>query len=117
MADQTPASDTATVQQCLRIVPEFRTTEHPRVLNRLSGRLDRRLSRWTSAQVEMELSVKERDTNSQRVVLEAWIAGHDRFVATSTDNNLHRAVAEVRDNLVRQINRAVERQTTNHHSH
>jgi ribosome-associated translation inhibitor RaiA len=100
------------VEQRLRIVPQFRPEEYEQVTSIVAGKLDRRLSRWDPEQVEMELSVKERDTDSQRVVLECWITGQPRFVATSTEANLDKAVAEVRDDLFRQIDKAVTRKET-----
>ena len=51
----------------------------------------------------MELSVKERGKASQRTVLEAWIAGQSRVVATSNEPDLARALLEVRDDLIRQL--------------
>lgn len=96
-----------TFQDRLRIVPEFRTEEHDRIRELMFGKLERRLERWRPEQVELELSVKDRDTPKQRMVLECWIAGEDRFVATTTEQDLMKGVVEVRDNLRRQINRAV----------
>lgn len=93
----------------LRLVPEFRTDERAGILEVLFGRLERRLAHWQPEQVELELSVKERGTASQRTVLECWIAGVPRMVATSTEADLDRAVVEVRDDLFRQLNRYVTR--------
>jgi ribosome-associated translation inhibitor RaiA len=93
----------------LRIVPEFRTEEREHILGLLFGRLERRLAHWKPSQVELELSVKERDTPSQRTVLECWITGVPRMVATSTEADIDRAVVEVRDDLFRQLNRHVTR--------
>ena len=93
----------------LRLVPEFRTDEQAGILEVLFGRLERRLAHWQPEQVELELSVKERGTASQRTVLECWIAGVPRMVATSTEADLDRAVVEVRDDLFRQLNRYVTR--------
>ena len=93
-----------------RIVPEFRSDEHDKVLNLLFGRLERRLSRWEPDQVELEISVKDRDTPSQRTVLECWIAGAPKFVGTSTERDLGKAVIEVRDDVWRQVDRHVTRQ-------
>jgi ribosome-associated translation inhibitor RaiA len=93
----------------LRLVPEFRSDERDGILGVLFGRLERRLSQWKPEQVELELSVKERDTPSQRTVLECWIAGVPRMVATSTERDLDKAVVEVRDDLFRQLNRYVTR--------
>jgi ribosome-associated translation inhibitor RaiA len=99
----------ATFHDRLRIVPEFRSDERDGILTVLFGRLERRLSHWQPEQVELELSVKERDTPSQRTVLECWIAGVPRMVATSTESDIDRAVVEVRDDLFRQLNRYVTR--------
>jgi ribosome-associated translation inhibitor RaiA len=93
----------------LRIVPGFRPDEYEAIRKVMFGRLDRRLSRFEPEQVELELSVKERDTSSQRVALEAWISGLPKLVATSTQRDLDRALVEVRDDLWRQLDRHVTR--------
>jgi len=99
----------ATVATALRVVPQFRGDETERLVEMLSPSLNQRLSRYGANQVEMELSVKDRDTDKQRVVLEAWIAQGRRikFVATSTEPNIDDAVMEVRGDMVTQINRHV----------
>lgn len=94
----------------LRIVPEFRPDEYDHIRQVLSGKLERRLSRFDADQVELELSMKERDSASQRTVLEAWISGLPRFVATSTEEDLDKALTEVRDDLHRQIDKYVTKQ-------
>jgi len=93
----------------LRIAPEFRSDERDGILETLFGRLERRLEHWRPEQVELELSVKERGTPSQRTVLECWIAGVPHMVASSTASDLDHAVVEVRDDLFRQLNRHVTR--------
>ena len=99
-------------QDRLRIVPEFRPSEYEDVRRLLFGRLERRLSRWKPEQVELELSVKDRDTDKQRMVLECWISGEQRFVATSRETELMKGVVEVRDDLWRQIDRAITKRET-----
>jgi len=101
-----------TFQDRLRIVPEFRPDEYERVRELLFGRLERRLSRWQPEQVELELSVKDRDTSKQRMTLECWISGVPRIVATSSDTDLMKAVVEVRDDLWKQIDKFVTKQET-----
>jgi hypothetical protein len=59
--------------------------------------------------LQLQLSVKERGTPSQRTTLEAWIARRERLVATSIRPDLDAALAEVRDDLVRQITDAKNR--------
>lgn len=104
-------STSATVEDNLRIVPQFTPDEYEKVIEIVSGKLDRRLKRFDAGAVDMEISVKERDSASQRVVLEARIAGQQRLVATSTRTDLWSGVAEVRDDLFRQIDRAVNRKS------
>jgi len=93
----------------LRVVPEFRSDEHDRYRDVLFGRLERRLKRWQPEQVELELSVKDRDSRSQKVTLECWIAGVPKIVGTSTHTELDKAVVEARDDVWRQVDRWVTR--------
>ncbi len=90
----------------LRLGAGFAASERDEVVGWLS-KLDRRLRRFDADGVDLELSVKGRDTTQQQVVLEAWIAGHERFVATSREAVLKDAVREARDELWRQIDHAV----------
>jgi hypothetical protein len=98
-----------TMKDRLRIVPEFRPDEYDRYRDLVLGSLGRRLKRWEPEQVELELSVSERDTNSQRTVLKCWIAGLPKIVGTSTLPDLDRSVIEVRNDVRRQVNRWVTR--------
>ena len=97
----------ATIADSLRVVPQFDQSESDQLVEILSARLDRRLGRFDDDQVELEISVKERDMPSQRVVLECWIAvsGHTRFVGTSTEASLMTAVREVADDVYTQVDR------------
>jgi|SRR6056297_189179 len=99
----------AEMKDRLRIVPEFRPDEYERYTNLLFGRLERRLKRWEPEQVELELSVKDREKPAQRTVLECWITGVPHMVGTSNQNDLDKAVVEVRDDIHRQVNRYVTR--------
>lgn len=101
-----------TIEDRLRIVPQFRPEEYDRVRELMFGRLARRLERWQPEQVELEISVKDRDTNKQRMVLECWITGVPRMVATSRETDLWKGVVEVRDDMWRQVDRHVTRQET-----
>lgn len=98
------------VEERLRIVPEFRTDEEDHLRQLMTSKLERRLSRFDAEQVELELSMKGRDTAEQRTVLEAWISGLPRFVATSNELDRDKAVKEVRDDLHRQIDKHVTKQ-------
>lgn len=107
-------ADTSIIDDRLRIVPEFRSDEHAELRDQLRGKLESRFKRWNADQVEMELSVKDRDTNQQKVTLEVWIhaSGDTRFVGTSTNGDLRSAVNEARDDVHRQIDRFVTKRET-----
>jgi ribosome-associated translation inhibitor RaiA len=100
--------DTATVDSSLRLGSGFDAHERPGIVAGWSS-LTSRLGSFPRDAVELELSVKERATPSQRTVLEAWIAGSDRLVATSEEPDLDRALTEVRDDLIRQLTDAKNR--------
>lgn len=92
----------ATVDEALRLGGGLREDERPGIVDQFAS-LDKRLRSYPSGTVELELTMKERDTPSQRTTLEAWIHGWPRLVATSTHTTFDQAVGEVRDDLIRQI--------------
>lgn len=92
----------STCAEQLRLGSGFAAAERQGIVDRL-GPLDDRLRSFRPDTVDLELSVKERGTPSQRVVLEAYIAGWGAFVGTSTKHDLDPALTEVRDDLVRQL--------------
>jgi len=91
-----------TVSETLRLGHGVQEDEREQVVEIL-GKLDNRLRSFRPDAFDLLLSVKERDTPSQRTTLEAWIGGFADLVATSTDERLPAALAEVRDDLIRQI--------------
>jgi len=97
-----PPHDTASVESSLRAGGDIRPEERPTIVEQLSS-LDARLRSFPVGAVDLQLSVKERDTRSQRTVLEADITGWPRLVATSTHTTMSQALSEVRDDLIRQI--------------
>jgi ribosome-associated translation inhibitor RaiA len=100
--------DRASVESSLRLGTGFEAQERDRIVAGWSN-LTSRLGSFRQGTVELELSVKERATPSQRTVLEAWIAGSDRLVATSEEPDLDKALNEVRDDLIRQLTDAKNR--------
>lgn len=98
-----------TVAEVLQLANGIKSAERDRVVAAL-GRLDERLRSFPAGTVELQLGVKDRDTPGQRTTLEAWIAGQGpRIVATSNRANFDAALAEVRDDLIRQITDAKNR--------
>jgi hypothetical protein len=100
--------DPATVESSLRLGSGFHADERDHIIEGW-GRLTSRLASFSNGPVELEIWVKARATRSQRTVLEAWIAGRDRLVATSEEADLDRALTEVRDELIRQLSDAKNR--------
>jgi ribosome-associated translation inhibitor RaiA len=100
------------VEDRLRIVPEFRPDEYDMVTELMSGKLDRRLSRWQPSDIELEISVKDRDTSKQRMAVECWISKLPKMVATSTKQEIEAAVIECRDGLHRQIDKFITKKET-----
>lgn len=98
----------ATVEASLRLGNGLGRDERAPIVAGWSS-LDRRLRSFRAGTVEMELSVKDRDEAGQRTVLEAWIAGQSRLVATSNEADLAEALVEVRDDLIRQLTDAKNR--------
>jgi ribosome-associated translation inhibitor RaiA len=99
---------TATVEASLRLGNGFGQEERGPIVEGWAS-LDARLRSFDAGTVEMELSVKERGEASQRTVLEAWISGQTRVVATSSEPDLAQALNEVRDDLIRQLTDAKNR--------
>lgn len=100
----------ATVED-IRLGAGFTDDERGDIVSRLS-KLDRRLKRFDQDAVDLEISVKGRDTNEQHVVLEARVAGYERFVATSDEPQMRDALNDVRDEIWRQIDDAVNKRTS-----
>ena len=99
---------TPTVADSLRLEYGVGQDEFDHVVQAL-GRLDERLRSFRAEAVELRLSVKERGEPSQRTTLEAIIAGRPLIIATSDQEDFDAALAEVRDDLVRQITDAKNR--------
>ncbi len=102
------SDDHATVEASLRLGSGIATTERAHVVERFAA-LDSRLRSYPAGEVELVLSVKERDGADQKTTLEGWIAGAERVVATSSRTPLDQALTEVRDDLIRQLTDAKNR--------
>jgi len=92
----------------LRIGFGFEESERPRILE-LLRKLDRQLQRFPAEAVDLELTVKDRDTTAQKVTLEAWLPNMPRVVVTSREHSLRDALMEVREGLWRQLKETLDR--------
>ena len=103
-----PADDVATVENSLRVAGGLTPHEHELVLARYAP-LDNRLRSFHAGQVQLTLSMKDRDTPGQHTTLEANVTGFGRLVATSGHTDFDLAINEVRDDLIRQLTDAKTR--------
>jgi ribosome-associated translation inhibitor RaiA len=98
----TEDSPTRTLEERLRLGAGFAPADRPRILGALSG-LAPHLSGWEHDQVDLEVSLKDTDGPDQKITLQAWLGGRAHLVATSHKRDLEQALAEVRRDLIRQI--------------
>jgi hypothetical protein len=88
-----------------RLGTGFAKSEAKWVTRRLAP-LVTRLRSFADTAVELDLSIKDRDGTDPRVTLVCRITGQTRLVATAAARRLGTAVAEVRDDMIRQIDGA-----------
>ena len=98
MTNQHPA----TVADSLHVQGDLTESEIEQIIHRWS-KLDNRMRSFNAGTVDLQLFVKDRDTKSQHVTLDAKIDGHGPLVATSSSTDLDHALNEVRDELIRQM--------------
>jgi hypothetical protein len=95
-------SPTGTLEEHLRLGAGFTAADRLRILGALSA-LAPHLSGWEHDQVALEVSLKDIEGPDQKLTLQAWLAGRAHLVATSHKRDLDQALAEVRSDLIRQI--------------
>ncbi|HYN92340.1 MAG TPA: HPF/RaiA family ribosome-associated protein [Pilimelia sp.] len=106
----------ATVDDCLRAGAGFSQGDRNWIVEQFAT-LDARLATFPADTTELEVSVKDRAARGQKVTLECWIAGRQKIVTTSTEEDLHAALNDVRDDLRRRLNDAKTRQEPRHNRH
>ncbi|MGW6442807.1 HPF/RaiA family ribosome-associated protein [Lentzea sp. NPDC055074] len=108
-------ADVSVTAQRLHLSTGFHATERDWVVRCLAA-LGTRLRSYRDDQVDLEISLRDRDGDEQRVVLQCWISGAHRvhFVATSSKQRLSSALGEAGDDLVRQVDEAKTRTEPRH---
>ena len=106
----------ATVQECLRVGVGFSQGDRNWIVEQL-GTLDARLASFYADATELEISVKDRESRGQKVTLECWVGGLDKIVTISSEEDLHAAVMDVRDDLRRRLNDAKTKQQPRRNRH
>ncbi|MFC4069853.1 HPF/RaiA family ribosome-associated protein [Actinoplanes subglobosus] len=106
----------ATVAECLRVGAGFSQGDRKWIVEQI-GTLDTRLAAFHADATELEISVKDRASRGQKVTLECWASGGDKIVTTSSEEDLHAAIMDVRDDLRRRLNDAKTKQEPRHNRH
>src|ERR1700754_3868048 len=106
----------ASVGECLRVGAGFSQGDLNWSVEQCAT-LDGRLASFPNDTTEIEVSVKDRAARGQKVTLECWIAGRQKIVTTSSEDNLHDALNDVRDDLRRRLNDAKSKQEPRHNRH
>jgi ribosome-associated translation inhibitor RaiA len=109
-------ANSATVDGCLRVGGGFSQGDRNWIVEQFAT-LDGRLASFTAETTELEVSVKDRAARGQKVTLECWIAGRQKIVTTSSEEDLHAALHDVRDDLRRRLNDAKSRQEPRNNRH
>ncbi|WP_030443380.1 HPF/RaiA family ribosome-associated protein [Actinoplanes subtropicus] len=112
----TAVANPATVGECLRVGAGFSQGDLNWIAKQFAT-LDGRLASFHADTTEIEVSVKDRVAKGQKVTLECWIAGRQKIVTTSSEEDLHDALNDVRDDLRRRLNDSKNRQEPRHNRH
>ncbi|PZG05545.1 hypothetical protein C1I95_32610 [Micromonospora craterilacus] len=110
------STNPATVAQCLRLGAGFSQADRDWIVAQFAT-LDTRLATFNADATELELSVKNREAKGQRITLECWIAGRQKIVTTSAEEDLRAALNDARDDLRRKLNDAKTRQEPRNNKH
>jgi ribosome-associated translation inhibitor RaiA len=97
-----PGTTDATVAECLQIGHGFHGDERDQLVEVLN-KLDRRLVGEPADRVRLDLMMKDRDGRDQKTTAELHIVGLPMIVGTSSISEVWAAVAEVRDEVLRQL--------------
>ncbi|MEV4493170.1 HPF/RaiA family ribosome-associated protein [Micromonospora coxensis] len=106
----------ATVAECLRVGAGFSQGDRNWIVEQFAT-LDARLAAFHADATELEVSVKDREARGQKVTLECWIAGRQKIVTTSSEEDLRAALHDARDDLRRRLNDAKTKQEPRHNKH
>jgi hypothetical protein len=100
----------AVIAQHLHLATGFLASERGWVSECLAE-LGSRLRSFRNDQIELEISLKDRQGVEPRVTLECWIDHRPRlhFVVTSSERDLPAALGEVRVELIRRLDEASTR--------
>ncbi|MDP9848574.1 hypothetical protein [Streptosporangium lutulentum] len=91
----------------------FAESERPGIVERFTT-LGKRLRSYSGDSVELRLSIKNRDRAEQCVTFECLLPHAEPLVATSAEPDLPIALAEVRDDLIHQLDKLKTKRDPRH---
>jgi ribosome-associated translation inhibitor RaiA len=106
----------ATVDECLRVGAGFSQGDLNWIAEQFTP-LDARLAAFDADTTALYISVKDRESPGQKVTMEATIGGREKLVVTSSEDDLHAAIMDVRDDLKRRLNDAKTKHEPRHNRH
>lgn len=86
----------------IRIGAGFMAKEHAFVRDSLSA-LGSHVGRWDPHDVEIDVSLQDRDGTEQRITLRARLPGLPMLIATADNPDMSRALNEAKRELIRQL--------------
>lgn len=104
------SADSSAIADRLHLSSGFLETERGWVSKSLAA-LGPQLRLFSNNEVDLEISLRDRQGTGQRVTLECWISCRPRLhlIATSSERDLSTALGEVGDELIRQLDVARSR--------
>lgn len=90
-------------ENVLHIGAGFKETERPHVLETLSTLGPHLLGRWDPRDMDVEVSLQDRDGKEQRVTLRTSLPGRAPLVAVAENPDITFALGEAKRELIRQL--------------
>jgi ribosome-associated translation inhibitor RaiA len=105
-------------ENVLHIGAGFKEKERPHVLEALSTLGPHLLGRWDPRDLDVEVSLQDRDGKEQRVTLRTSLPGRAPLVAVAENPDITHALNEAKRELIRQLeHQKSERDPMSNHPH
>jgi ribosome-associated translation inhibitor RaiA len=105
-------------ENVLHIGAGFKEKERPHVLEALSTLGPHLLGRWDPRDLDVEVSLQDRDGKEQRVTLRTSLPGRAPLVAVAENPDITHALNEAKRELIRQLeHQKSERDPMSNHRH
>ena len=89
-------------ENAIHVGTGFVAKERAHVVEMLSA-LGPHLGRWDPSDVDLEVSLQDRDGKEQRVTLRTILPGHPPLIAVAENPDINHALSEAKRELIRQL--------------